>query len=95
MKIEEVPRVAKFLAGRHMGRSADTSMPVGRRDTAAKQRRNSRLREAYPNAYDPWSPEDDRELLRLHADGRDNVVLPQRFGRQPSAIRSMLRKLAE
>ena len=95
MEVEEVARVAKFLAGCHVVRSADSSMPVGRRDDAAKQRRHNKLRQRYPNAYEPWSSEDDRELLRLHEDGWGNVDLAQRFGRQPSAIKSRLRKLAE
>ena len=93
MKTEEVPRVAEFLAGRHVNRSADSSMPSGRRGAAAKQRKYNKIRNRYPNAYEPWSPEDDRELLRLRVDGWDNVKLAQRFGRQPSAIKSRLQKL--
>ena len=93
IQAEEVPLVARFLAGLHMDRSVALSKPVGRRDAAAKQRRYAKLRERHPNAYEPWSPEDDRELLRLSNDGWDNVKLAQRFGRQPSAIKSRLRKL--
>ena len=93
MQAEEVPRVAKFLAGRHMDRSVASTKPAGRRDAALKQRRHGKLRERYPNAYEPWSARGDRELLRLHEDGWDNAELARRFGRQPSAIKSRLRKL--
>lgn len=95
MEVEEVPRVAEFLTGRHVDRSADSSMPLGRRDAAAKQQPYEKLRERHPNAYKLWSPEDDRELLRLHEEGWNNVELVQRFGRQPGGIKSRLRKLAE
>lgn len=92
MTVEEVPRVAKFLAERHVDRPAK-SKRVGRSDAAAKQRRYSKTRRHYPNAWDPWHPEDDRELLRLHKQGWDNEKLAQRFGRRPNAIKSRLRKL--
>ena len=95
MEAEEVSRVSEFLAERHAERSVNTSMHVGRRNTSTKQRGHNEIRNRYPNAYEPWSPEDDRELLRLRGDGWDNVKLAQRFGRRPSAIDSRLRKLEE
>ena len=51
------------------------------------------LRKRYPNAYEPWSAEDDNELRRLHGDGWTVSDLVRRFGRQPGAIRSRLGKL--
>lgn len=41
-----------------------------------------------------WSPEDSRELLRLHEDGWDNVKLAKQFGRTPKAITYQLGRLA-
>lgn len=93
MQAEEVPRVAKFLADRHVDRSVASSRSVGRRDAPAKQRRYDKLRERHPNAYERWTARDDRELLRLHEDGWVSTELARRFGRQPSAIKSRLRKL--
>lgn len=92
MTAEEVPRVAEFLAERHVDRPAE-SKRVGRSDAAAKQRRYSKTRRRFPNAWEPWYPEDDRELLRLRKQGWDNEKLAQRFGRRPNAIKSRLRKL--
>ncbi len=51
------------------------------------------IRREYPNAYEPWSAADDAELRRLQAEGSSVGDLVSRFGRQPSAIRSRLRKL--
>lgn len=93
MQDEEVPRVAEFLAGRHVDRTVVSSKPVARRDSVAKRHRYEKLRERYPNAYESWSARDDRELLRLHEDGWGIPELARRFGRQPSAIKSRLRKL--
>ena len=93
MRAEEVPLVARFLAGLHVDRSVAWSKPVGRREAVAKQRWYDKLRERHPNAYKPWPAKDDRELLRLHEDGWGIGELARRFGRQPSAIKARLRKL--
>ena len=106
MEAGEVRRVAEFLAGRHVDRSAGRPNPAGRRGGGAAQQRYSKVRRRYPNAWDPWSPEDDRELLRLHGEGEDDrellrlhgegwssAELSRQFGRLPNAIKSRLRKL--
>lgn len=93
MEPEEVHRVAKFLARRHVDQSASPSPLSVRGVAAAKQRRLNRVRKQHPNAYEPWSRQDDLELMRLHGEGWDNGKLARRFGRQPSAIKSRLRKL--
>lgn len=52
------------------------------------------IRAQYPNAYAPWSTEDEERLLSLYREGtRDFGTLGTEFGRQPSAIRSRLAKL--
>lgn len=94
MEADEVSEVADFLAERHVDRWANSSSTVGRPDATRKQHPYEKVRERHPNAYKPWSPEDDRELLRLHEGGWNKAELAERFGRQPSAIRSRLRKLA-
>ena len=92
MKSEEVRRVAKFLAGRHRHRRAGSSIAAGRPVAAAKAGFDE-IRTRYRNAYERWSPEEERELLRLREDGWDDAKLAERFGRQPGAIRSRLRRL--
>jgi DNA-binding CsgD family transcriptional regulator len=46
-----------------------------------------------PNAYAPWLPKDDRELLAAVRAGRSVRELAVQFGRRPSAIQSRLNKL--
>lgn len=70
------------------GRSAD---PRGKR----KADRQDETRRRFPKAGERWSEQDDRELLRLHAEGWNDARLGENFGRKPSAIRSRRRKLAE
>ncbi|MBR1732780.1 MAG: hypothetical protein IJ729_03440 [Alloprevotella sp.] len=55
----------------------------------------SEIRKRYPNAYRPWTQEDDAALIRLHRQGLTNKELSARFRRQPSAISSRIRKLEE
>ena len=52
------------------------------------------IRQEYPSAYEKWSDEDDNELKRLHDLGLSIAELVKRFGRNPGAIRSRLRKLS-
>ena len=64
MEAGEVPRVGEFLAGRHADRPAGRPRPAGRRGGGANRQRYGRIRRRHPGASDPWSPEEDRELLR-------------------------------
>lgn len=50
-------------------------------------------RSQYPNAYLPWSTEDDAELIKKVRSGEAVEALSEYFGRQPSAIRSRISKL--
>jgi DNA-binding CsgD family transcriptional regulator len=56
-------------------------------------KRLTKIKAKHPNAYTSWTAQADEELLRLFAEGRSNQELAIHFGRQPSAIRSRLRKL--
>ena len=51
------------------------------------------LRHKYPNAYRPWSKEEDAKLLARHAEGAKVKALAEEFGRQSGSIRSRLEKL--
>ena len=94
MTAGEVRRVAKFLAARHMESTSESTTPVAGWDTAGERRGFKKIRNRFPNAYEPWTPEDERELWRLQQGGWGVARLAKRFGRQPSAIKSRLRKLA-
>ena len=47
----------------------------------------------YPNAYAPWSEEDDWELTRMWCEGAAINELAAHFQRKPGAIRSRVEKL--
>lgn len=50
------------------------------------------VRETHPNAYRPWTKDDDRILEALHEEGATIEELTERFGRQPGSIQARLRK---
>ena len=47
----------------------------------------------FPNAYKPWSEEDDLELTQMWCEGATTKELATHFQRKPSAIRSRIKKL--
>jgi len=50
------------------------------------------IKEEFPNAYEPWNEEEDDKLRRLFSKNLPIQALANIFKRQPSAIRSRLRK---
>jgi archaellum component FlaC len=52
-----------------------------------------KIRQKYPRAYVKWSRAEDEKLKHEYASGQQIGELVKRFQRQPSAIRSRLRKL--
>ena len=91
MEPQEVPRVAEFLAACH----TEPTLPVPRPDAEVKQGGFKKTRKQFPNAGELWTPEEERELCRLHDDGWRIPRLAEHFGRRPGGIRSRLRKLAK
>ena len=47
----------------------------------------------YPNAYKPWTEEDDLELTQMWCEGATTKELATHFQRKPSAITSRIKKL--
>jgi hypothetical protein len=52
------------------------------------------VKEKHPRAYEPWRAVDDARLVAGYRSGLDFDALGAQFGRQPSAIKSRLQKLA-
>lgn len=50
-------------------------------------------RQEYPNAYNPWSEEEDFKLTKMWCEGATTKELALHFGRKPSAITSRIKKL--
>ena len=58
-----------------------------------KERGIRPLTKLYPNAYAPWSTEDDKLLGKLYESGKTIDELTKLFGRNSGGIKSRLRKL--
>jgi hypothetical protein len=58
-----------------------------------KYQGHKELQENFPKAWEPWKPEDDRELEALVAVGTSILNMAEAFGRQPGAIRKRIEKL--
>ena len=50
-------------------------------------------KEKHARAYQPWTQEEDEELLFQWRETQDRTLLAQHFGRNPGAISSRARKL--
>ena len=61
--------------------------------TESHQERLQKIKAKFPNAYEPWSAADDDLLKTSIAGGKSVDALAKTLQRQPSAIRSRLRKL--
>lgn len=88
----------------HLIREVDTQPPPpapasGRREQSkegpplTQGDRIAVVRVRYPNAYKPWTAEDDRLLLAKYQEGVSPNELVALLGRQPSAVRARLDKL--
>jgi len=54
--------------------------------------RLEQIKEKFPNAYEPWSEKEDNLLRKLFSDSKKVIEISQILKRQPSAIRSRLKK---
>ena len=55
-------------------------------------KRLEQIKEGYPNAYDPWEEEEDNKLKNLYLKNISINEIAQILKRQPSAIKSRLKK---
>ncbi len=61
--------------------------------SSAEKNGFSEIREKHPNAYRPWSVEQDEELAKSFSEGAKIENLMQKFGRKRGGITSRLEKL--
>lgn len=98
-KIPEGPLQKDFLAGFIVsGEALDVSSFLRSKKKEKKRSRAEALgfeeiRKVFPNAYMPWSDEDDEKLTLLVKEGKTTKEIAAIFGRQNSAILSRIRKL--
>lgn len=48
------------------------------------------IRDSYPKAFSPWTPEDDQKLIEMAENTRSIGEISKILGRQPSAIQKRL-----
>ena len=68
------------------------SMPAKKKNASNWQEKIAKMRETYPNAFRPWTDDDD-DRLKLEFQNNPNIdVLSQAFGRHPGSIIARLKK---
>ena len=77
--------------GEFLGSHKNRELPGARKATPAESFQE--MRKAFPQAYAPWTPEADERVKVGLARGETVASLAQSLGRQPSAIRSRIKKL--
>ena len=89
---EELSRLHNNFIQASGGREPDPNAPKGSKggDGLSKL---EKLRQKYPNAYRPWSAEDDEKLAGMFGEGASVSVLVKEFGRQKGSIHARLVKL--
>ena len=95
MPVEELAALHKQFVQKSGGREPSMKDPKNKH-TNNKQDQSSKLemmREKHPNAYRPWSKEDDARLTELFRNEATVLTLVKEFGRQRGAINSRLIRL--
>lgn len=68
------------------------SPSLNRQSVMTKQKQQAQ--QSHPRAYEPWTEDEEKQLLSLHECGYSIREICDELGRQPGAIRSRLRKLS-
>ena len=96
MEEKEHAELARNFVQASGGRNAGNAPVAHRevvRDVAAKKYSVEEMRKKYPNAYRPWSKEEDTKLTALFKAGEKTKSIAAALGRQAGSIRSRLDKL--
>ncbi|MEO8863000.1 MAG: PIF1 family DEAD/DEAH box helicase [Candidatus Saccharimonadales bacterium] len=86
----------KFVHLRERARQRETEVEKQptTKEPGAWSKKLAKMRESYPNAYMPWTPEDDAKLLKLFGDGSKVTLkkMTDKMGRHPGSIKARLEK---
>lgn len=77
------------LAGKAKSRTEEPDNPSKDTGWAAKL---EVMRRDHPNAFKPWSKDDDKKLIKLFEEGHGTKFLSETFGRQRGSITSRIKK---
>lgn len=73
--------------------AAQEALQVAGQVASSYADRIAEVHKAYPRAYEPWSAEEEERLIQLVRSGNGVDGVAAQLHRQPSAIRSRMRKL--
>ncbi len=88
--VEQIPYDKLPLAG---FKELVDRLPPKRSDESFTDERIIDIRKKHPRAYEPWSDEEDRLLIKLYNEEPSIAALSKIFQRQPGAITARIRKL--
>lgn len=68
--------------------------PVKKKPETSWSAKLAKMRETYPNAYRPWTAEDDQKLVKLFSSGKsvDIKKMTKQMGRHPGSIKARLER---
>ncbi len=89
-ELDEALKQLTHLLGRKTGSQPEA---LATDQSSKKAYSADEIRRFYPKAYLPWTEDEDRRLAEAYQQGKKIGDLVDMFQRQPSAIRSRLRKL--
>lgn len=84
--------VAPFLEGVLKAAAAMGQAPPSSR-RLSEEERYAEIRKIYPNAYRPWTAEEDEKLKQGYAEGRSINAMAVAHGRKVRAIEARIEKL--
>jgi hypothetical protein len=86
---EDLQILARVLKPELAAIAAWQGLPADERATTMAERRRN-----HPNAYAPWTDEQELHLLELHEAGKPVREIARQLGRQPGGVIRRLEKLA-
>jgi hypothetical protein len=92
MEIVELQTLHKTFVQKSGGKEP-AEVAKERKAQAGQKGRLEKMREKHPNAYRPWSKEDDARLTELFRNSAKVSTLTKEFGRQRGSINSRLIRL--
>ncbi len=73
--------------------SAQEALELEKPSTTSYQDRLAAIKRKYPNAYEPWTQQQEELLRKMHESGAAIGEMAAALNRQPGAVSSRIRKL--
>lgn len=73
--------------------AAEEALELDKLSDSNYQERLAEIKQQHPNAYEPWTERQEEILTQMHKGGAPVKAIASALKRQPSAIKSRIRKL--